>query len=715
MDEFRVSELGSPIVITEVDAKDNENCSISKLISFLQSAYKPADFQKVERILTSREEKMRIQIKGLQVEVKRSSEELKVKGTERRCVELEKELEVYRTRCRELEEKNMKAQNDCTVLSMELEKRKKEYETLKGSKLDIEDKLKEYKSSYDELKQRFTRLEEDHKVICEREKNAEERNTNLSEEIKKIKEDAEEMYFQLKRENRLLERVKRKSKSEIKVWKKELGELNLRVIRLEEKDIALRATQEGDLPETVPCNDKDKNEVRTTSKIQNDVNRGISSPGLVDQQNKEKLLNADGKINCCANVGSTCLSPIKGSKPVQVQVQGPPSIFVNAQEENKRAPMEYGTKVFKSEENKKINPSTVTNARPAFGGVIDISDSDDETCTTTVPSTNIGNAGETSTLVEELKCLKWRHSDQRGGNDRNCEENFPFTSTSKRKRIISIESEGDDDEDKVSISKYMTKKHQELGRKPFCSPMTHSVAPIVFSQGDNAEESMAARQHLITLRKCEEKMGETEKFSMSQLGNSASKYQNPLNKTVKHAEEDEMEETGSEGEGESLGGYIVNGFGDSNCKSASSDSDCVVESEAYEHIASRTQRSKRDKLEWEYVADMISSFDKDPKLCMKAVCALYRQQASKEKSIKGSLCSNSQGFNKLDALRGTILAEFLTDGDPQGDLKKSVEELEKYDPRGLEECKKLAINHSAQLFNIYRNKEDPLFLANRTN
>lgn len=38
--------------------------------------------------------------------------------------------------------------------------------------------------------------------------------------------------------------------------------------------------------------------------------------------------------------------------------------------------------------------------------------------------------------------------------------------------------------------------------------------------------------------------------------------------------------------------------------------------------------------------------------------------------------------------RGTTLAEFLIDVDPQGKLKKCVSELLQFDPKGLDDCKK---------------------------
>lgn len=57
-----------------------------------------------------------------------------------------------------------------------------------------------------------------------------------------------------------------------------------------------------------------------------------------------------------------------------------------------------------------------------------------------------------------------------------------------------------------------------------------------------------------------------------------------------------------------------------------------------------------------------------------------------------------------------MVVVFLTDGDPYGPLKKTVQDLEKYDPTALDFCCKLANRYSKQLFTIYQNKEDPLFL-----
>lgn len=118
---------------------------------------------------------------------------------------------------------------------------------------------------------------------------------------------------------------------------------------------------------------------------------------------------------------------------------------------------------------------------------------------------------------------------------------------------------------------------------------------------------------------------------------------------------------------------------------------------------------KRNAKDWKYEAEMLSAFAEHPELCLKAVCALYRKQTEDERSEKATFVHNKQGFNQIDALRGSCIAEFLLDGNSFGPLKKTVHDLEKYDCYGLEFCHKLAARYSKQLFAIYQNKEDPNF------
>ncbi|KAM7267658.1 hypothetical protein ACFE04_009824 [Oxalis oulophora] len=188
--------------------------------------------------------------------------------------------------------------------------------------------------------------------------------------------------------------------------------------------------------------------------------------------------------------------------------------------------------------------------------------------------------------------------------------------------------------------------------------------------------------------------------------------------TTEDFEDDESQE-GSESDG-SLKDFIVKTDSDDDVSHASpcasreamDDTNSVGESddvsdddEGFGDILSRIKRTKVDKIKWEFEADMLAALGKEPELCMKAVCALHRQQTSEEQDFKESLCSNGRGFSKFDAYRlaltnydlfsrGSTLARFLTNGDPLGDLKKSVEEFQKYDKRGVHDCRRRKLDES---------------------
>ncbi|XP_026386215.1 uncharacterized protein LOC113281642 [Papaver somniferum] len=118
--------------------------------------------------------------------------------------------------------------------------------------------------------------------------------------------------------------------------------------------------------------------------------------------------------------------------------------------------------------------------------------------------------------------------------------------------------------------------------------------------------------------------------------------------------------------------------------------------------------NKDQEIKWKFEADMLSSFEEHLELCLKAVCALYRQHVSEDAiSAKGL-------FHCSDAFRVTTLAKFLMDRDCKGDLKKSVKELEIFDSKAVEDCKRLARSYSKQLFSIYQKGKDPYFLPATT-
>lgn len=175
---------------------------------------------------------------------------------------------------------------------------------------------------------------------------------------------------------------------------------------------------------------------------------------------------------------------------------------------------------------------------------------------------------------------------------------------------------------------------------------------------------------------------------------------------------------GSESEGDSLGGFIVTGSDSSQRNFTSSDTvydssacneDESTTVEDFHDVLSKLSGKREDENKWEYEADMLASFSKDTKLCMEAVCVLYRMQTAEEKSVKGTILLNNRGFSTCDAHRGSAMAEFLIGDDPQCLLRKSVKELKIYDSTGPDYCHSLASRYSKQLFNIYKNNEDPFF------
>ncbi|KAL7583923.1 uncharacterized protein LOC111918015 [Lactuca sativa] len=325
------------------------------------------------------------------------------------------------------------------------------------------------------------------------------------------------------------------------------------------------------------------------------------------------------------------------------------------------AKLEYCSKVRKRlqfEENgcsnKKLAPSTPGFA-PPFSGVIDISDED-------VSDNQIPEVKKLSdsTLKTTPECINLEHIDEIE------DDMFGFTS-GKRKRCSNIvtsdneTSDDDDDDDDAPICTLIKKDYKD------------------------EDKDDISRVPLRRLRKLDD---------MNKSGNSLS--------------EDEEDD-------DSLGGFIVESSeSESESGSGDSDTDGCDESEdglnGYKLTLDKIRRKKDLNMKWELEGDMLADFGKNPELCMKAVCVLYKQQTKDEKECKATIYHNERGFSQPDAKRASKVAEFLTEKDPNCDLKKTVEELKRYDSKGIKYCRRLAIKYSKQLFEIYKNKEDPNFM-----
>ncbi|PWA79201.1 hypothetical protein CTI12_AA132060 [Artemisia annua] len=67
--------------------------------------------------------------------------------------------------------------------------------------------------------------------------------------------------------------------------------------------------------------------------------------------------------------------------------------------------------------------------------------------------------------------------------------------------------------------------------------------------------------------------------------------------------------------------------------------------------------------------------------------------------------SRAHGISRIKQL-----AHLLNDGDPQQKMMKKASELNKSD---IDDCRRFAKMYSAQLFDIYKKKDDPFFPPSR--
>ncbi|PWA77551.1 hypothetical protein CTI12_AA223350 [Artemisia annua] len=285
---------------------------------------------------------------------------------------------------------------------------------------------------------------------------------------------------------------------------------------------------------------------------------------------------------------------------------------------------------------KKMAPSTPGVAQTPYFCVIDISDEDDETPENKNVSCSSNHVAFDKTNLEDV--------------DEEDVDGFKFHCSNgrsaKRKRAANIISS--DDETSNNETTY-----------------------------DSVDEvtECASKRRLTRLRKLGSKnkpdtRGVDQNKTVSLQGNSSSED-----------EDDNDDVEGSKSEEESLSDFINDSPEIlSKSDSASESSDNFEEPENvlndYKETIDNIRRKKVWNYKWDLQGEMQADFGKDPELCMRAVCALYRQQTEDEKASKGTIHHNERGFSQPDAYRGSKLAEFLMDGG--SDLSKTVEELEIY-------------------------------------
>ncbi|XP_037427197.1 uncharacterized protein LOC119292466 [Triticum dicoccoides] len=198
----------------------------------------------------------------------------------------------------------------------------------------------------------------------------------------------------------------------------------------------------------------------------------------------------------------------------------------------------------------------------------------------------------------------------------------------------------------------------------------------------------------------------------ARLTNSQSKRMRPTRRELEFFEPNNHEESEDDSEEDgSMEDFIDDSenFADSVEESSAGPEESGNE-DTYEDVIARIRGKRNAKSkDWEIEAEMLSAFGEHPELCLKAVCALYRKQTEEEQAEKATILHNKKGFSQIDARRGSHIAQFLLDGDAAGPLKKTVQDLEKYNRHALKFCHKIALRYSKQLFAIYQKKEDPYF------
>lgn len=282
--------------------------------------------------------------------------------------------------------------------------------------------------------------------------------------------------------------------------------------------------------------------------------------------------------------------------------------------------------------------------------IIEINDSDDD-------------SSSSATLSgKKLTKQGYQHEADLGLEDVNKE-----TKLLKRKRTSPSNSK----DDSGGIKEPGAKKCQVLIQGPESVPVNYCAATTMFSGSDDRRNIFnQSRQAPTILRQYEEEIRVGQNSQIQQR---------------------ELVLDGSDGEQ----------------SSSSSDSDDF--NFPTDSTAIKPTQANRIHKKWKSEADMVATLEQDEELRLRAVCALFGQQAAVQKSSNFTSTFQNQGFDKVDATRGTALFEFLTNGDPQGKLKKSTMELLADDPGGFRDCKRLTIKYSKQLFEMWQVKGDPLF------
>ncbi|KZV36447.1 hypothetical protein F511_15952 [Dorcoceras hygrometricum] len=503
-------------------------------------------------------------------------------------------------------------------------------------------------------------------------------------------DDGEDKITKLVIENSVLECEKKKAECEIAGWKVKCKELEIQVMELRkllqaemsrkgldftDMDLAHLNGKSGPNPVPVaasPVENYDENE----SNEDNDVT-AVTPPG--DTSSKTHSSADEMKGSCqsefnvkCGRRVIKCLSFTEDKSPLNSFSPSTPGgrppvdvIYIDDSDGNLDAP------------NIDLQDLELTGRKVSFNSTHD----------------GLGNAMYEKKLISKVRRSSVLEHQGEEEEDFACYNGSkPYLLTPKRRRVSKIVTSDSESDDNIPIGKLMCKNQLSHGLN---SNMNSNSAYDTESQ-DSIDEPKPRRRLM-------------KQQNFAEMGKERQKN---VGTPKQESDEEENQLDDSVSEGENLGGFIVNSSDDCSDVSAkdtfteSEDSDSGMD---YKEIMSGLRRDGKHKMMWDFEAEMLADFGKSPEICMKAVCALYRQQTSEEKSCKATINLNGRGFSQCDAYRGSALAEFLTNGEPQSDMEKSVEELLVFNPNGDELCRELAERYSKQLFAIYQSGEDPFF------
>lgn len=633
-------------LIDDCESEGDKSSTVSKLIAFMKSAFRPSDFENIELVLIARERKLKLQKDDVEAKMKKKLDDLS------------EEIENKRKEYVFLEDKYAELELTNFVLEDEGKKQKKECEELNQKIRQLVDKQRSALQRYEKLLGEATKTDTDKEEtitqLLVKGDSAKQRYEKLLEEAKKTERDKEEMIVKLKAVNGDLECAKKRAEAEVYAGKKKYGELLSRILRLEEDSKMLM---------------KERQEKTESRKRQSE---NVDS-AMDDLQTKENGFCFKKMNEPFVGMSSACNSPLNGSEGLKAEGShtNDTAPFVTIEKNEPSNSNMYHTEpenlvlgIAEFDKKRDASEGSHTNEMVSF----DTEKRNDPVSSKMQQGTPVRKRlvfesnGFNKTMDPPADIVVICESDDElpttETNRKNLKKNSLSNSELKRKRSPFIHvSENDDDDDDVHDNtrngdKKRTKQIQELVTAPKGCPANL--------------EHFSTSLNLVypaTAHKCKEKI------------NSGSPFSALLDDYVSDDSSTDLE-----------------------------DEEDNIDMDVDQFLL-KLKKKNGDKI-WYSEADMISALERDPVLCMKAVCAIYRQLTFME----GSLVTGNQGFAKYDVLRVTTLAKFLIDGDPQGKLKKSTTDLKKYDPKGLDECRNVATRYCKQLFEIYDKKQDPYFL-----